>query len=172
MENPSGIAALGINGKFFISQVVNFLLLVILLWWFLYKPVVKMLDDRRKKIAESRALAEKNIRETQEMEIKNKEIIAKTKEDAKKILEDSKTKLNDEVKKIKDENEAEAKKILEKNKKEIEQERLKMIKSLKNELANLVLIASGKLTRKTVKPETQKLLVDDVIRDLENKRIT
>lgn len=170
MENPSGIAALGINWRFFISQVVNFLLLVLLLRWLLYKPVTKMLDDRRKKIADTQALAEKYIREAQESEIKNKEILDKAKEDAKKILEDMKEQAQEEAKKIKGDSETEAKRILERNQREIEQDRLKMIKSLENELAELVLLASGKLTKKSIKPEVQKTLVGDVLEDLKNKK--
>ncbi len=44
-----------------------------------------------------------------------------------------------------------------------------MIRDLKTELADLILIASGKLTRKTIKPEIQKQLVDDVIQDIKSQ---
>jgi F-type H+-transporting ATPase subunit b len=43
---------LGINLGFFIFQVLNFLVLMVLLYAFAYRPILKMLDDRKKKIAQ------------------------------------------------------------------------------------------------------------------------
>jgi len=46
------VTQLGIDGKLLLSQVVNFVLLIFILRYFLYKPVLKMLHDRRNKIKE------------------------------------------------------------------------------------------------------------------------
>ena len=64
---------LGINLGFLIFQVLNFLVLIVLMYAFAYQPILKMLDDRKKKIAqgledarvaaEARANAEKEARE-------------------------------------------------------------------------------------------------------------
>lgn len=43
---------LGINLGYFIFQVLNFLVLMVLLYAFAYKPVLKMLEDRKNKIAQ------------------------------------------------------------------------------------------------------------------------
>jgi F-type H+-transporting ATPase subunit b len=45
-------AAFGINGSLIIAQAVNFGVLLFVLWFFLYKPVLKMLDARQKKVAQ------------------------------------------------------------------------------------------------------------------------
>jgi len=45
--------ALGINLGFFLVQVLNFLILVVVLYAWAYKPILKMLDDRKAKIAQS-----------------------------------------------------------------------------------------------------------------------
>ncbi len=50
--------ALGINGPFLIAQIVNFVLLLLLLRAFLYKPVLKMLESRKQRIAEGLQAAE------------------------------------------------------------------------------------------------------------------
>lgn len=44
--------ALGIDPKLFIGQIINFLILLFILTKFAYKPIVKLLDDRRQKIAD------------------------------------------------------------------------------------------------------------------------
>lgn len=52
------IDALGINLPQLIAQIVNFALLLLLLRLTLYKPILKMLDERKKKIGEGLNAAE------------------------------------------------------------------------------------------------------------------
>jgi F0F1-type ATP synthase, subunit b len=67
---------LGLDWKVLIAQIVNFGLLLILLKKYLYKPLVKAIDDRNKKISgaldDSKKIEEKlkNI-ETKEVELLN-----------------------------------------------------------------------------------------------------
>lgn len=48
----------GIDWKIFLSQLVNFFLILIILRLFVYKPVLKMIKDRNKKIKEGLDKAE------------------------------------------------------------------------------------------------------------------
>jgi len=64
------ITHFGIDWKLFLAQVVNFSVILIVLRKFAYKPILKMLSDRREKIEEGikmAALAEKNLKESDEM---------------------------------------------------------------------------------------------------------
>ncbi|OGG44471.1 hypothetical protein A2841_00110 [Candidatus Kaiserbacteria bacterium RIFCSPHIGHO2_01_FULL_48_10] len=56
------LGQLGINGTLLLAQAVNFLLLLWILNRFLYKPIVKMLDERKAK-AESMQLSESKMEE-------------------------------------------------------------------------------------------------------------
>ena len=58
MAEPSGIAALGIDLKILIAQLVNFLLLYFLLSKFAFGPLGKILEERRKRIEESEKRAQ------------------------------------------------------------------------------------------------------------------
>lgn len=58
-----GITDLGINVPVLIAQIVNFTFLLVVLRLFIYKPVLKMLDERREKIREGLSAAERG-RET------------------------------------------------------------------------------------------------------------
>jgi F-type H+-transporting ATPase subunit b len=93
--------ALGLDIRLFLAQLVNFGLLVFLLNKFLYKPLIKMLDDRKRKIAEA---AENNAKiETQLSELKVQEA---------KVLKDAKDKVSEERKVILSSVETERQKIL------------------------------------------------------------
>ena len=52
------VEALGLNLPQLIAQVANFFVLLVILRLTLYKPVLKMLDDRKQKIAEGLNAAE------------------------------------------------------------------------------------------------------------------
>ena len=58
------LSSLGINGPFLLAQIVNFFVLLFLLQRFLFKPLVKMLDSRKQRIAEGLQAAEMARRES------------------------------------------------------------------------------------------------------------
>ena len=53
-----GFASLGVNLPLLVAFVINFIVLFVLLRLFLYKPVLKMLDERAKRTAEAMEQAE------------------------------------------------------------------------------------------------------------------
>lgn len=64
------INTLGVDWKLLVSQAVNFALVLIVLRLFVYKPVLKILKDRRQKIEEGLAKAteaDKRMREIAEL---------------------------------------------------------------------------------------------------------
>jgi len=68
----------GINPLLLLAQVVNFAVLLFILKRFLYKPILKVLEERKKRIEESLKNAEeieKRLVETAELE---EEILAKS----------------------------------------------------------------------------------------------
>jgi len=163
------MSSIGIDWKILIPQIINFLILFLILRWLLYKPILKILGERKRKIEESMALAEKTKKESEELEIRNQEKIAKVKEEAKIIIDQTREQVQEEAKKMKEETAREIEKLKEKSRGEIEFERKKMVASLREELANLILLASGKLTRESVTIEVQKQLVNEIIEELKNK---
>jgi len=54
-----GITDIGINLPVLIAQTVNFVVLLIILRLVLYKPVLRMLDERRERIREGLSAAER-----------------------------------------------------------------------------------------------------------------
>jgi len=80
----------GVNPVLLGAQIINFLILLYLLKRFAYKPIFKMLDDRKKTIAEgikNAQLATKTLEKAGEEERK---ILKGAQEEAQKILLDAK----------------------------------------------------------------------------------
>lgn len=80
---------LGINWRLLIAQGVNFLLLVILLTYFLYKPLVKLLNERRVRIEGGLRDADLAEKKLGEIEVLKKEEILKGERAALVIIENA-----------------------------------------------------------------------------------
>jgi len=82
--------ALGIDLKLLIAQAVNFLILLFLLQRFAYKPIIKMLDERREKIEKGLSDADKAKIELSKAEEESERIREKAFKEANEILENAK----------------------------------------------------------------------------------
>src|ERR1700678_2255452 len=90
------LSQLGIDWHLLLSQVINFFLLLLVLWYFIYKPLLKLLHDRKDKIEQGIVKAEEADRRLIEVDeigkgkIKEAEgmamnILKKTESDAKTL---------------------------------------------------------------------------------------
>ena len=81
--------SLGINAKLLIAQIVNFLILLFVLYKFAYGPVLRMLDERTKKIEKGMKDAEASGKKLEEIAAKEKGILDEAKNQAKEIVKRS-----------------------------------------------------------------------------------
>lgn len=80
----------GFDPVLFTAQIVNFLILFFLMKKFLYKPLLKVLEDRKNKIAEGLENAEKSNKLLQETIEKEENVLRKAREEAKKMINQAK----------------------------------------------------------------------------------
>jgi F-type H+-transporting ATPase subunit b len=77
---------LGIDWKLLGSQALNFAILLGVLFWFVYKPLLKLLSERRQKIEQGLLGAEEAKRRLAEIEIEREAELAKARESALGII--------------------------------------------------------------------------------------
>jgi F-type H+-transporting ATPase subunit b len=80
------LTQLGIDWRLLLSQAANFLILLIVLRLFAYKPLLKLLKERRRKIEEGVQKAEEANLRLEEANISAKARIKKAEEEAMNIL--------------------------------------------------------------------------------------
>ncbi len=80
----------GFEPTFFFAQIVNFLILAFVFKRFLYKPVLKMLADRRNQIEKGIADALNAQKQLEEAEAKHNKIIKEATLAAEKIIDETK----------------------------------------------------------------------------------
>ena len=165
------IDKLGIDLKLLIAQAVNFLILLFILTKLVYKPILKLLDKRKKMI-------EQNVEDTRQIE----ERLTKIEEEKDKIISEASKKAMEEVEKAKKEAEEEKQKILTNAKKEIsglaeryrnqlQEEKKQLLHEVKAEVATLIIATSEKILRKEFKKDDQKRLEDAIKDELSSTKL-
>ena len=154
----------GIKYILLLAQVVNFLVLLWILKRFLYKPILKVLEERKQRIAESLKNAEEIEKRLAETEKESEKKLSVASIEAKKILEET----NKSVAQIIEEAHFRANKdmeeIVKKGQESINAEREKMHQEMREELAQIVVTALEKVTGKVITIKDQKKMIDDTVK--------
>lgn len=160
---------LGIEPMQLIVQVINFTILVIVLTKFLYKPILKMLDERKKKIEEGLTLAKDMAVKEEELQKEKEKVLEKAKKDGDKIIEEYKVqakKIEAEIINLANE---EAKRLKEKAILNLEEEKIKMWSDLRKQLLILALEMSQKVIGDILNDKNQKMILEKKLKLLESE---
>ena len=88
-ESSSGIGALGVDGKAFLIQLITFGLAFLVLQRYAFKPIIRMLEQRRQTIESGVALGEEMQKKQVELEKQVDTALAKARKDADGIIADA-----------------------------------------------------------------------------------
>jgi F-type H+-transporting ATPase subunit b len=158
----------GIKPVLLMAQIVNFLILLFLLKKFLFGPILKVLDDRKKKVAESLANAEKiqlELEKTLEERDKKLQLAAK---ESKKIIDEAFENANQIVDDAHQKARVDIEKMIIKAKEEIILERDKMHQEIRGELADLIGLGMEKVAGKVLNSQDKKNLAANSIKEFES----
>lgn len=164
---PQQIAeTFGWHRQLFLSQVISFSIVAFLLHRFAYKPILGMLEERKARIAESLANAEKIKAELAGAQVKAQEIVAQAGQQANKIIEEARNAGAREIEKASQQAIATANQIIAKAKEANEAELARMKAELRKEMVRLVVQTSGTVTGNILTPEQQNRLAEDAAKQL------
>ncbi len=155
--------SIGINWQLLVAFLINFLVLFGLLTAILYKPVLKMLDERSAKIKESLEQAEKIKEQANRSEEQIKAAIETARKEGQAIIAQA----SQIAEKIKEDAKGEARKeadvIIAKARDEIKLERDKSIGELRSEFANLTVLAAEKIIKESLDAQKHTKLINEVL---------
>jgi len=160
-----GLGSLGINLPTLLAQIINFGILFGLLYLVAYKPIMRMLDERSRKIKESMEQteyikqqaakaeqeAEKRIEEASRQ---GQEIIARVMRSGEEVKQKARTEAREE-----------AESLIIKARAEIQRERDSAIDELRKEFADLTILAAGKVIDRSLDKEAHRQLIDKVLEE-------
>ncbi|MFH1486941.1 MAG: F0F1 ATP synthase subunit B [Chloroflexota bacterium] len=155
--------ALGFNIPGIVAQMVNFSLLLGLLYVFLYKPVMKMLDQRSARIKESIEKAEAIKEQTARTEQRVREQLEEARKESQAIIAQA----SQIGERLKEEAKQDARKeteiILSRARTEIQTERDASIGELRREFADLAILAAEKVISRSLDKAAHKQLIQEVL---------
>jgi len=155
--------SIGINWQLLVAFLINFLVLFGLLTAILYKPVLKLLDERAAKIKESLEQAEKIKEQTSRSEEQIKAAVEAARKEGQVII----TQASQIADKIKEEAKEGARKeadaIISKARDEIKLERDKSISELRSEFSSLTILAAEKVISESLDAQKHRKLINEVL---------
>lgn len=162
------LSKLGVDWKLLLAQVVNFLILLWVLRRFAYKPMLKFLDDRSKKIETGLRDAKLAGEKLSEMERKEREVLEAAKRESAAIVARAKESAERTGEKIMIESREEAERIMSETRKKIENERESLRTEMRQELAGLVLLATEKVLGEKMKDVKDENIIREAVKRVGN----
>ena len=152
---------LGINLGAFTFYLLNFSALVIVLGAWLYKPVVRMLEDRQKKIADGLNDAQVAAEARAKAEAEAQRILGQAQQEASQKLRDAAENAAKAAQGVRAEAEKEIAAMNDSARSEVELERDRMLADLRPKVAALAIAAAQKLIGEALDEKRQHALIDE-----------
>jgi len=158
-----GIGSLGFNLPALIAQLINFVLLLIIFRMLLYKPLLNMLDQRKRRIEEGIAASDEAKRRLSETEQETAKEMDKARQEGQALIAQAQQAANRLREEETQRARAEAEQLIERARGEIALERDAAIADLRREFAGLAVTAAERVIKKEIDAGTHRQLIDEVL---------
>jgi F-type H+-transporting ATPase subunit b len=160
------LSAFGVDWPSLLAQVVNFAILVFILSKFVYRPMLKIIDERRSIIASSLKKAEEIDRRRELLDADRVKILRKADEEAGALLARAKTEAEAMRTEIEAAAKAQASSIVAKGLQQLQIERTHMMKEIQEKLARTIVQSAEKILRREFSKEDQENFEDELKKNL------
>lgn len=156
----------GVKPVFLLAQVVNFLLLLFILKRFLYKPVLKVLEERKQKITDSLKNADEIEKKLEAVTLEREKRLKEASYEAGDIIRQASQTADGIIAQAHQKAAKDIEKMVSKSEEAMKLEREKLHQEIKTELSGLVTLALQKVTGQVISEKQQKELIEKSIRGI------
>ena len=153
-----------------VAQIVNFLLLLFFLRIFFWKRILKILDERKDRIASEWARIEEGKREAERLRSEYQKHLDRIDDESRERFKETLEKGRMLVEEMKKEAHDEAQKMVEGAKQDIRYRIAKAKEEVKEQLIDLTIKAAQNLISEKLTPDDDKRIVEDFLRDMDNTK--
>jgi F-type H+-transporting ATPase subunit b len=132
-----------------------------------FGPIQKIIEERRARIRQSLVEAEHAREESRKLLEEHRALRAQARGEAEEILSEARRIAESVRERVKEEAEEDRQRRLEETRRQIEAETARALEQIRAEVADLALIAAEKVTGQRLDRDTDRLLIEDAIRDLD-----
>ncbi|OGY28299.1 MAG: ATP synthase F0 subunit B [Candidatus Woykebacteria bacterium RBG_19FT_COMBO_43_10] len=157
----------GVEPILLLAQIVNFVILLYILKRFLYKPILKVLDERKKRIETSMNQSAEIQKKFEEVSQKQQEILDEAKKESTRIIGTAKNEAKILTNQIQTEANTQAEEIMKRNQQSLQLEKQKMISEAKQELIDVVASATERVVERSLTKADKDRLVKKSVAEIE-----
>ena len=158
-----GLAGLGINLPTLLAQIINFAILLGLMYLVAYKPIMRMFDERSRRIKESMEQTEFIKEQAARAEEEAQKRIEQAAKEGQEVIARA-VRTGEEVKReAQQEARKEAESLIARARMEIQRERDDAIDELRREFADLTILAASKVIDRSLDKQAHRELIEQVL---------
>ncbi len=146
-----------------IGQIIAFAVFVAFCMKYVWPPIMQALEERKKKIADGLAAAERGRHEQELAEKRAQQVIHEAKEQASEIVAQAQKRGNEIVDESKANARVEGERILNSAKAEIDQEANRARDELKSQVGGIALAGAGKILGREIDEKAHTDLLDELV---------
>lgn len=159
------LSSLGVEWKSIIAQLINFGILVFVLWKLVYKPVLKVLDERAQMAKDAAEKSNSIESKLEEMKLREEEVLAKARQAGEKLVKDAESAAQSLKTKLSTEATASAEKIVADAKLAMAGENEKFQAELKKEIVGIVASAIEGTVGKYLDSDSKHKLAEEASKE-------
>lgn len=165
------MAGLGLNLGYLFVQIFNFIIIFLILRAFVYKPITRMLDKRRKTIAQGLEDARVAAEARQNAELEAEKIISEAQSKATHTVREANERAETQSREILAAAERESIKKREEALLEVEKDRERILSELRGQVAALAVSATQRLISATLDEQRQHALIDEFFSGVKSGKV-
>lgn len=155
--------SLGINGWNLLVQLIAFIIFLWLLWRFALGPITRVIDERQARIKESMEAAQRMQTELAATAARNEEVLVEARQQAQQIVAQSREAGEATLNRAREQANAQAEEYLARAEATLRQETRQARQQLRQEVADLAVMAAGRIVRKELDPAAQARLIEEAL---------
>jgi F-type H+-transporting ATPase subunit b len=157
---------LGISLGLLVSQLVNFTLLAVLLYLLLYKPVLRMLNQRKERIARSMADVDAAREAAAKAQLEYDRKVADAQRKAQEIIAQAAQTGEQAGSEIKTAAQREADAIRQQAREDAAREKAQILSDVQKQIANLSMLATERVLGQALDSDLQRKLIDQFLAEM------
>ncbi|OGL73077.1 ATP synthase F0 subunit B [Candidatus Uhrbacteria bacterium RIFCSPHIGHO2_12_FULL_60_25] len=165
------LGTLGINWKLFLAQLVNVGIVIFVLSKWVFKPLVKLMDDRVKKIDDGLAHAKEADRRLKDAKDKESDLLAQARKESRMMIDEAIVKGEKERSERVERSKQDIDAQVEEAKAKIVQEKVDALEAVRLEVAELVMRATHKVAATAADDAMQRRYVEQALQELEQTKV-
>ena len=153
-----------------IVQAIVFVILALVTMKYIWPPLIRAIDDRRKKIADGLAAAERGYKELQSANGEAQIIVNEAREKALKIVDQANLRSGEIVEEARSTAVAEGQRLVGDARQEAALEQARARDQLRKEVASLAVAGASRLLEREIDPKAHAELIEQLAREIETAK--